>query len=134
MAVWPPKLVSVTLYSSLTLTLSSTALTALSSRVRGVGQWKVKEGKKPFPLPGWNRGRRCGGSGGSRGASGSLPDATLSFLQRRKCLEDSSPSPTLTPNMSGEASPANNTGRRVLGPNCMLTERWDEAGLNRERR
>lgn len=46
MAVWPPKLVSVTLYPSLTSTLSSTASTALSSRVRGVGQWKVKEGKK----------------------------------------------------------------------------------------
>lgn len=42
--------------------------------------------------------------------------------------------PPPTPNTSGEASPANNTGRRVPGPNCMLTERWDEAGLNRERR
>lgn len=48
MAVWPPKLVSVTLYPSLTSTLSSTALTPLSSRVRGVGQWKVKEEKNLF--------------------------------------------------------------------------------------
>lgn len=51
MAVWPPKLVSVTLYPSLTSTLSSTALAALSSRVRGVGQWKVKEGEKNHQQP-----------------------------------------------------------------------------------
>lgn len=48
MAVWPPKLVSVTLYPSLTSTLSSTALTPLLSRVRGVGQWKVEEEKNLF--------------------------------------------------------------------------------------
>lgn len=137
MAVWPPKLVSVTLYPSLTSTLSSTALTPLSSRVRGVGQWKAKE-EKIFSATcseqkkGIRRKWRLSGH-----IRDHLPDAGTFFLQRRKCLEDSSPSPTLTTHPQTRAekpSPANNTGRRVPGPNCMLTERWDEAGLNRERR
>lgn len=92
MAVWPPKLVSVTLYSSLTSTLSSTALTALSSRVRGVGQWKVKEGKNLFRyLVGTEEGDAE--EVAALGAHQALSWTLHFFLQRRKCLEDSSPHP-----------------------------------------
>lgn len=51
---------------------------------------------------------------------------TLSFAAKKMAGRE----PTPTPNSRGEASPANNTGRRFPGPNCMLTERWDEPGLN----
>lgn len=50
-----------------------------------------KRGKKPFPLPGWNRRRRCRGSGSSRGASGSLPDAALSFVWKTAAPPPPSP-------------------------------------------
>lgn len=134
MAVWPPKLVSVTLYSSLTSTLSSAALTALSSRVRGVGQWKVKEGKNLFRyLVGTEEGdaEEVAALGAHQALSWTLH---FFFCREGNVWKTAAPTPTLTPNTSGEASLANNTGRRIPGPNCMLTERWDEAGLNRERR
>lgn len=129
MAVWPPKLVSVTLYPSLTSTPSSTALIALSSRVRGVGQWKVKVKKTLFrSLFGSEEGDAE--EVAALGAPQALSRTSHSFFAEKEMSGRQQPLPPPHPNMSGEASPANNTGRRVPGPNCMLTERWDEAGLN----
>lgn len=99
MAVWPPKLVSVTLHPSLTSTPSSTAPTALSSRVRGVGQWKVKEGGKKKQtlfryLVGTEEGdaEEVAALGAHQPLSRTPRSLFFFFLQRRKCLEDSGPS------------------------------------------